>query len=340
MTLAWLANFGWHILNILYLPFGFMYSLLWAFYPSAGQSSKNDLDRETTTKILRPLYLLFAASEAAEAHLRTADTKFLNRDITVYIPGDSSEMDQILKEYKAPVAHVKNPKHSLFSKTICSIIRGLGQCQNKNKVIYVIASTILTWCICTIQSYKYSYAIAGIVGCVLGMIFTATSGYVHNSPPTRPVPQGHRIVNYQGLMSRAMKSAGIRYVHIRPLPYIFNGDGILEHYQIQGLEVPKTGITFREIYVTHFCSQEIFIQRPMPGKTLWPGRELAIPHCDTHNVCYGRKSRAQVEMDDQDAIMNAFVDSWNRLDKSSTVDFYEPGISDKYVDFYFDVSAV
>ncbi|RAL05543.1 uncharacterized protein BO80DRAFT_431464 [Aspergillus ibericus CBS 121593] len=303
-------------------PFSFMHTLLWPPHPSEQPSPKGGLDRETVTKILRPLYLLFATSEAAEMHLETARTTFLTTDTTVYIPGDSSEMEQILKHFKAAPTGVKRPEGSFFSKTICGMIRGIGQCQNK--VIYGIVSTILTWC---------------IFACILGITFMATSSYVHNDPPTQPVTQGHPISTYQDLMVRAMRNAGIRYAGIRPFPDDFNGEGVLEQYQILGLKTPTTGLTFREVYVTHYRTQEIFVRRPTPGKTLWPGREVAIPQCDMHNVSYAKKKRAEVNTEGQGAIMSAFVDSWGRLDENSTIMFHEPGVSTKHVEFYFDVAA-
>ncbi|GKZ77970.1 hypothetical protein AnigIFM56816_001092 [Aspergillus niger] len=303
MILGCLNRIVGGILNVTCLLVCFVYSKYCDF--STSQSG-DILDYETATKMLRPILLLLAAYEAAQVYSITTDGGVLNGEIAVHAWGHDFELARDLK-----------------------------------RLTYVMATAVLTECICNILQVGSRYGLAVMMACILTVLFAAAEDYVNCS--TTPVKE-RREATLRDLMSSALKKNSIRYAKVQRMwtsqKRSTSDSGVLEKYLIKGLKAPTTG-TVHDVYVTHY-SCGIVVQRSAPEDDMVALASPAESLDDVqegYKVSYGIRYLAEVSPQDQQAIAKGIGRSWTCLDQTSTLILTECDISDEHADFYFDFDA-
>ncbi|KAI2863824.1 hypothetical protein CBS63078_6635 [Aspergillus niger] len=336
MILGCLNRIVGGILNVTCLLVCFVYSKYRDFRYTS--QSGNILDYETATRMLRPILLLLASHEAAQVYSITTDGGVLNGEIAVHAWGHDFELARDLKRYENSLAHDECEEDHL-SKTMGRVIRAMGH--SHNKLTYIMATAVLTECICNILQVGSRYGLAVMMACILTVLFAAAEDYVDCS--TTPVKE-RREVTLRDLMISALKKSSIRYAKVQRMwtsqKRSTSDSGVLEKYLIKGLKAPTTG-TVHDVYVTHYrCG--IVVQRSAPEDDMVALASPAESSDDVqegYKVSYGIRYLAEVNPQDQQAIAKGIGRSWTCLDQTSTLILTECDISDEHADFYFDFDA-
>ncbi|GKZ69619.1 hypothetical protein AnigIFM50267_004837 [Aspergillus niger] len=335
MILSCLNRIVGGIVNVTCLLVCFVYSKYCDF--STSQSG-NILDYETVTKMLKPILLLLAGYEAAQVYSITTDGGVLNGEIAVHAWGHDFELACDLKRYEKSLAHHECEDDHL-SKTMGRVIRAMGH--SHNKLTYIMATAVLTECICNILQVGSRHGLAVLMACILTVLFAAAEDYVNCS--TTPVKE-RREATLRDLMISALKKSSIRYAKVQSMwtsqKQSTSDSGVLEKYLIKGLKAPITG-TVHDVYVTHYrCG--IVVQRSAPEEdtvALASPAESSDDVQEGYMVSYGIRYLAEVNPQDQQAIAKGIGRSWTCLDQTSTLILTECDISDEHADFYFDFDA-
>ncbi|KAI2821991.1 hypothetical protein CBS115989_2591 [Aspergillus niger] len=336
MILGCLNRIVGGILNVTCLLVCFVYSKYRDFRYTS--QSGNILDYETATRMLRPILLLLASHEAAQVYSITTDGGVLNGEIAVHAWGHDFELARDLKRYENSLAHDECEEDHL-SKIMGRVIRAMGH--SHNKLTYIMATAVLTECICNILQVGSRYGLAVLMACILTVLFAAAEDYVDSS--TTPVKE-RREATLRDLMISALKKSSIRYAKVQRMwtsqKQSTSDSGVLEKYLIKGLKAPTTG-TVHDVYVTHYrCG--IVVQRSAPEDDMVALASPAESSDDVqegYKVSYGIRYLAEVNPQDQQAIAKGIGRSWTCLDQTSTLILTECDISDEHADFYFDFDA-
>ncbi|KAI2832332.1 hypothetical protein CBS147343_1878 [Aspergillus niger] len=304
MILVCLNRIVGAIVNVTCLLVCFVYSKYCDFRYTS--QSGNILDYETATKMLKPILLLLAGYEAAQVYSITTDGGVLNGEIAVHVWGHDFELARDLK-----------------------------------RLTYIMATAVLTECICNILQVGSRYGLAVMMACILTVLFAAAEDYVNCS--TTPVKE-RREATLRDLMISALKKSSIRYAKVQSMwtsqKQSTSDSGVLEKYLIKGLKAPTTG-TVHDVYVTHYrCG--IVVQRSAPEEdtvALASPAESSDDVQEGYRVSYGIRYLAEVNPQDQQAIAKGIGRSWTCLDQTSTFILTECDISDEHADFYFDFDA-
>ncbi|KAI2903493.1 hypothetical protein CBS76997_3090 [Aspergillus niger] len=336
MILGCLNRIVGGILNVTCLLVCFVYSKYRDFRYTS--QSGNILDYETATRMLRPILLLLASHEAAQVYSITTDGGVLNGEIAVHAWGHDFELARDLKRYENSLAHDECEEDHL-SKIMGRVIRAMGH--SHNKLTYIMATAVLTECICNILQVGSRYGLAVMMACILTVLFAAAEDYVNCS--TTPVKE-RREATLRDLMISALKKSSIRYAKVQSMwtsqKQSTSDSGVLEKYLIKGLKAPTTG-TVHDVYVTHYrCG--IVVQRSAPEDDMVALASPAESSDDVqegYKVSYGIRYLAEVNPQDQQAIAKGIGRSWTCLDQTSTFILTECDISDEHADFHFDFDA-
>ncbi|OJZ92153.1 hypothetical protein ASPFODRAFT_150460 [Aspergillus luchuensis CBS 106.47] len=324
------------------------------FWDSTSQSAEKDLDHETAAKMLKPILLLLAAYEAAQMYSITTDGEVLNGEITVHAWGDDYGFARMLKRYDDLLVHDECAEDQ-FSMTLDRVVCAMGRSHNKWDfqhliviwLTYIMATAVLTECICNILQVGSCYGLAVMMACLLAVLFAAAEDYVGcsaTSTSTSTSVEEDREVTLRDLMIGALKKGGIRYAEVRSISasrtHSASDTEVLEKYLIKGLRAPTTG-TVHDVYVTHY-NHGMAVERFTPEEdTVSPSSPAESPNSDQdgYKVSYGLRYLAEVSPQDQQAIAKGIGRSWTCLDQTSTMILTECDISDEHADFYFDFDA-
>ncbi|GLB09368.1 hypothetical protein AtubIFM57258_005286 [Aspergillus tubingensis] len=312
------------------------------FWDSTSQSAGKDLDHETTAKMIKPILLLLAAYEAAQMYSITTDGEVLNGEITVHAWGHDYEFACALKQFDDSLVRDECAEDH-FSKMIGRAVCAMGR--SHNKLTYIMATAVLTECICSILHVGSCYGLAVMMACILAVLFAAAEDYVGCSTASASTSVKEcRELTLRDLMIGALKKSGIRYAKVRSISALdtcrTSDTEVLEKYLIKGLKAPTTG-TVHDVYVTHY-KHGMVVERFTPEEdTISPSSpaESSNSDHDGYKVSYGLRYLAEVNPQDQQAIAKGIGRSWTCLDQTSTMILTECDISDEHADFYFDFDA-
>ncbi|GAA82030.1 similar to An01g09600 [Aspergillus luchuensis IFO 4308] len=293
------------------------------FRDSTSQSAGKDLDHETAAKMLKPILLLLAAYEAAQMYSITTDGEVLNGEITAHAWGHDYGFARTLRRYDDSLVRAEDQ----FSMTLT----------------YIMATAVLTECICNILQVGSCYGLAVMMACILAVLFAAAEDYVGCSATSTSVEEDREVM-LRDVMIGALKKGGIRYAEVRSISasrtHSASDTDVLEKYLIKGLKAPTTG-TVHDVYVTHY-NHGMVVERFTPEEdTVSPSSpaESSNSDHDGYKVSYGLRYLAEVSPQDQQAIAKGIGRSWTCLDQTSTMILTECDISDEHADFYFDFDA-
>ncbi|RAH54784.1 hypothetical protein BO85DRAFT_378428 [Aspergillus piperis CBS 112811] len=323
------------------------------FRDSTSQSAGKDLDHETAAKMLKPILLLLAAYEAAQMYSITTDGEVLNGEITVHVWGHDYEFARTLRRYDNSLVRDECAE-DYFSMTLDRVVCAMGRSHNKWDfqhliviwLTYIMATAVLTECICNILQVGSCYGLAVMMACILAVLFAAAEDYVgcSSATSTSTSVEEDREVTLRDLMIGALKKGGIRYAKVRSISasrtHSASDTEVLEKYLIKGLKAPTTG-TVHDVYVTHY-NHGMVVERFTPEEdTLSPSSpaESSNSDHDGYKVSYGLRYLAELSPQDQKAIAKGIGRSWTCLDQTSTMILTECDISDEHADFYFDFDA-
>ncbi|PYH30798.1 uncharacterized protein BO87DRAFT_341790 [Aspergillus neoniger CBS 115656] len=314
------------------------------FWDSTSQSLEDSVDDNTTAKMLKPILLLLAAYEAGQVYSITTDGEVLNGEVTVHAWGHDYEFARTLKQYDDSLVRDECAEDQ-FSKTIGRIVCAMGR--SHNKLTYIMATAVLTECICNVLQIRSCYGLAVMMACILAVLFAAAEDYVGcsaTSTSTSTSVKEYRETTLRDLMIGALKKSGIRYAKVRTISAMdtcrTSDTEVLEKYLIKGLKAPTTG-TVHDIYVTHY-KRGMLVERFTPEEdTVSPSSPADSPdnNHDGYKVSYGLRYLAEVSPQDQQAIAKGIGRSWTCMDQTSTMILTECDISDEHADFYFDFDA-
>ncbi|XRM39418.1 hypothetical protein ABZX51_002774 [Aspergillus tubingensis] len=292
--------------------------------------------------MIKPILLLLAAYEAAQMYSITTDGEVLNGEITVHAWGHDYEFARTLKQFDDSLVRDECAEDRL-SKTIGRVVCAMGR--SHNKLTNIMATAVLTECICNILHVGSCYGLAVMMACILAVLFAAAEDYVGCSTASTSTSMKEcRELTLRDLMIGALKKSGIRYAKVRSISafdtFKASDMGILEKYLIKGLKAPTTG-TVHDVYVTHY-KHGMVVERFTPAEdTVSPSSpaESSNSDHDGYKVSYGLRYLAEVNPQDQQAIAKGIGRSWTCLDQTSTMILTECDISDEHADFYFDFDA-
>ncbi|PYH74345.1 uncharacterized protein BO88DRAFT_430928 [Aspergillus vadensis CBS 113365] len=290
----------------------------------------DSVNHETAAKMIKPILLLLAAYEAGQMYSITTDGDVLNGEITVRAWGHEYEFARTLRRYD-------------------DLMKIVWQRQWVGLLTYIMATAVLTECICNILHLGSCYGLAVMMACILAVLFAAAEDYVgcsviSTSTSTSTSVKEGREVTLRDLMIGALKKSGIRYAKVWSMPTLqkhnTSDTEVLEKYLIKGLKAPTTG-TVHDVYVTHY-KHGMVVERFTPEEdTASPASPADSPdnNHDGYKVSYGLRYLAEVNPQDQQAIAKGIGRSWTCLDQTSTMILTECDISDEHADFYFDFDA-
>ncbi|PYI30029.1 hypothetical protein BP00DRAFT_458199 [Aspergillus indologenus CBS 114.80] len=309
-----------------------------------GNSSRPQivLNRETTRKILAPVFLLLAASQAGQG-------EFLTGRVTV-CEEFGVDLARILNDYnRLPIPLDTTPQ---LCVQLDAVLRTLGR--SRNKIAYTLATAILVKSTCSLLHLDHCWDIAGLLSSIVAILLAAAADYsaMDETPAAELV--GLHPATYKDIMAHALRDRGLGYSSILPVPLPCNpngGSGVLraedklEEFVIQDFVASSTTAP-RDIHVTWYRSNRTVVRLLPPGQDtrITSGEALAFRFFDGvgYLVSFGTGYLAEFSMEDEDEMAGGIVRAWE--EGLMGVEGMVLGVSSietgaEYVSLYVDVTA-
>ncbi|PYI23769.1 hypothetical protein BO99DRAFT_439612 [Aspergillus violaceofuscus CBS 115571] len=301
------------------------------------------LNRETTRKILAPVFLLLAASQAGQG-------EFLTGRVTV-CEEFGVDLARILNDYnQLPIP--LDTTHQLCVQ-LDAVLRTLGR--SRNKIAYTLATAILVKSTCSLLHLDHCWDIAGLLSSIVAILLAAAADYsAMDEAATATELMDMHPATYKDIMAHALRDRGLGYSSILPVPVPCNtkgGSGVLsaedklEEFVIQDFVASSTTAP-RDVHVTWYRNNRTVVRLLPPGQDtrITSGEALAFRFFDGvgYLVSFGTGYLAEFSMEDEYEMAGGIVRAWKEgmmgvEGMVLRVSSIETGV--EYVSLYVDVTA-
>ncbi|RAK78491.1 uncharacterized protein BO72DRAFT_495226 [Aspergillus fijiensis CBS 313.89] len=330
-----------------------LFSLFWLLLcknqlaPQSWNSSRPQivLNRETSRRILTPVFLLLAASQAGQG-------EFLTGRVTV-CEDFGVDLARILNEYNQKPIPLDTTHHLCVQ--IDAVLRTLGR--SKNKIAYTLATAILVKSTCSLLHLDQCWDVAGLLSSIVAILLAAAADYSAMDEATAAELVDMHPTTYKDIMAHALRDRGLGYSSILPVavPCTGNGGGSgvlsaddkLEDFVIQDFVASGTTAAVQDIHVTWYRNSRTVVRLLPLGQQdtrTTSGEAQAFRFFDGvgYLVSFGTGYLAELSMEEEDEMVGGIVRAWEEgmfMDERMVlgVSSIEKGV--EYVSLYVDVDV-